>query len=65
MLQTHLHEPSQSIKIMERSIYSAKHCFTKLLLHRSVLHHGMTKVLDMWYNFINVTYDFTPDVISK
>jgi deoxyadenosine/deoxycytidine kinase len=65
MLQSHMRDTEQPIKVMERSLYSMRYCFMPILSKRQVLHHGMISVLNKWYNFINIHYDYTPDVIGK
>lgn len=48
MLQTHLRSNGAPIKIMERSIFSARHCFVENMLADGFLQPGMYNVLQEW-----------------
>ena len=44
----------RSVKILERSIYSARYCFVEHLHNRGLMQPSEYEVLDQWYNFVRV-----------
>lgn len=52
-LQQHLQPCNKPIKMMERSLLTARRCFVENLHDSGLLHSGMFHVLDEWYDFIN------------
>ncbi|CAF0878151.1 unnamed protein product [Rotaria sp. Silwood1] len=46
-------QPSKSlIKVMERSIYSARHCFIENLYRNNILHNVEYKILNDWFQML-------------
>ena len=52
MLEHHLQaRPGRTVKLMERSIYSARYCFVENMYKSGVMEGSEFEVLDQWYNF--------------
>ena len=52
MLEHHLQSrPGRTVKLMERSIYSARYCFVENMHNSGVMEGSEFEVLDQWYNF--------------
>ena len=52
MLEHHLHSsPGRTVKLMERSIYSARYCFVENMHRSGVMEGSEFEVLDQWYKF--------------
>lgn len=52
MLEHHLQSrPGRTVKLMERSIYSARYCFVENMHKSGVMEGSEFEVLDQWYNF--------------
>lgn len=52
MLQIHLNEQSKSIKVMERSIYTIKHCFLELMKQNDVITSQTYNILNEWISLL-------------
>ncbi|KAL1516433.1 hypothetical protein ABEB36_000351 [Hypothenemus hampei] len=52
MLQNHLLPTTCAVKIMERSIYSARYCFVEKLTRDGVLPLPSAAVMDSWFKWI-------------
>ena len=52
-----------SIKVMERSLFSARHCFVESMLSEGSLQPGMFHVLQEWFDFIDVFHQPRVDLI--
>lgn len=48
---------------MERSIYSARHCFVENMLRTEVLHQGMYNILQEWYEYFTANIHIQADLI--
>lgn len=65
MLQTHTMATTKSVKLMERSLYSAKFCFVENMLNNGVLHPAMYDIIQEWYNYIDENICIQADLIGK
>uniref|UniRef100_X1YYT3 Deoxynucleoside kinase domain-containing protein n=1 Tax=Capitella teleta TaxID=283909 RepID=X1YYT3_CAPTE len=63
MLQTHLAKQEQAVKLMERSIHSAKYCFVENLHKGGVMPELEYIVLTRWFDHIIQNEDCSPDLI--
>lgn len=63
MLQSHLRSNGSAIKVMERSLFSARYCFVESMLTEGTLQPGMYQVLQEWYNFIDEYHQIRADMI--
>jgi deoxyadenosine/deoxycytidine kinase len=52
MLEQHRKKSTRMVKIMERSISSAKHCFMKQLLNTNMMKDSDHAVLSEWFEYI-------------
>lgn len=62
MLQSHLRSNGAPIKVMERSLFSARHCFVENMLAEGSLNRGMYQVLQSWYDFIDEYHQVRADM---
>jgi len=52
MLEHHLQcKEGKTVKLMERSIYSARYCFVENMMQSGVMEGSEFEVLDQWYSF--------------
>lgn len=51
-VQSHLKEVIEPIKITERSIYSARHCFVEQLYYKNCIQGYEYSILNEWYQFL-------------
>lgn len=65
MLKTHILETDEPVKLMERSIYSARNCFVENMLKSGALHEGMYNILQEWYDFIHNHHHIQADLIGN
>lgn len=65
MLNTHTHKTDKSVKLMERSIFSARYCFVENMLKTGVLHQGMYNILQDWYEYFTTNVHIQADLIGK
>ena len=63
MLKLHTKQTTKSVKLMERSMFSARYCFVEKMLANGTLHEGMYHVLQEWYEFINEHHKIQCDLI--
>ena len=52
MLETHTKISDQSVKMMERSLYSAKYCFVENLRKTDKMAESEYQVLSSWFDFL-------------
>lgn len=65
MLNTHTHKTDKSVKLMERSIFSARYCFVENMMRTGVLHQGMYNILQDWYEYFTTNVHIQADLIGK
>ncbi|EDW81433.2 uncharacterized protein Dwil_GK12063 [Drosophila willistoni] len=63
MLQAHTQITDKKLKIMERSIYSARYCFVENMFRNGSLEQGMYNTLQEWYKFIEQSIHVQADLI--
>ncbi|XP_058130228.1 deoxynucleoside kinase isoform X2 [Anopheles coustani] len=63
MLDMHTFKTDKSVKLMERSLFSARNCFVESMLASGSLHRGMYNVLQEWYEFITCNIHIQADLI--
>ncbi|XP_047520089.1 deoxynucleoside kinase-like isoform X1 [Pieris napi] len=63
MLEMHRRPTSTPVKLMERSIFSAKYCFVEQMKRLGTLHPAQFAVLDEWFKFINTEIPVEADLI--
>ncbi|XP_071444600.1 deoxynucleoside kinase-like [Hetaerina americana] len=63
MVDIHKRHCSQPIKVMERSLYSARHCFVENLHQNGFLDGPEYAVLDEWYKWLCKKVDVEVDMI--
>lgn len=63
MLNMHTQETDKSVKLIERSLFSARYCFVENMLKREILHPGMYHVLQEWYNHLVTSTQIRADLI--
>ncbi|KAF7282851.1 deoxynucleoside kinase-like [Rhynchophorus ferrugineus] len=63
MLQNHLKPTKASIKLMERSIFSARYCFVEKMKRDRILPHSSAAVLDAWFQWITNSMNINIDLI--
>ena len=63
MLKLHIQKTQKPIKLMERSLFSARNCFVEKMLSNGTLHQGMYHVLQEWYEFIHEHHKIPCDLI--
>lgn len=62
-LTQHLKETDKPIKIMERSLLSARLCFVETLKKMNLIHEGAYYVLQEWYDYIQEYHEIKCDLI--
>ncbi|XP_053683752.1 deoxynucleoside kinase isoform X2 [Sabethes cyaneus] len=63
MLDMHTTSTDKSVKLMERSMFSARYCFVENMLANGMLHQGMYNILQDWYEFIHANIHIQADLI--
>lgn len=63
MLNMHTFQTEKSVKLMERSMFSARYCFVESMLASGSLHKGMYNILQEWYGFIHSNIHIQADMI--
>lgn len=63
MLQTHMKKTTQSVKLMERSIFSAKYIFVENLYKNGMMKDVEYHILTEWFNWIVNNLDVNLDLI--
>lgn len=62
-LKQHLMENDKDVKLMERSIFSGRHCFVETLKDMGQIHEGAYYVLQEWYDYIDECHKINCDLI--
>jgi len=62
-LKYHIQKTQKAVKLMERSLFSARYCFVEKMLSSGMLHEGMYHVLQEWYEFIHEYHNIPCDLI--
>lgn len=62
MLQSHLSSNGAKLKVMERSLFSARHCFVESMTLEGALTPAMYQILQHWYDFIDKYHQVRPDM---
>lgn len=63
MMERHTQETDKSVKLMERSMFSARYCFVENMAQTGLLHRGMYDVLQEWYKCIDNMVHIQADLI--
>ncbi|XP_037950479.1 deoxynucleoside kinase-like isoform X1 [Teleopsis dalmanni] len=63
MLKNHTEQTSKRIKLMERSIYSARYCFVENMYKNKTIDEGMYHVLQEWYEYLDKSVHIQADLI--
>ncbi|XP_017462099.1 PREDICTED: deoxynucleoside kinase [Rhagoletis zephyria] len=63
MLERHTKLTNKPIKILERSLYSAKYCFVENLHKSGLIHDAMYEILKEWYNYVEEIAHIQADLI--
>ncbi|KAF5284205.1 hypothetical protein FQR65_LT00205 [Abscondita terminalis] len=63
MLQQHTHPTTSSIKLLERSIFSARYCFVEKLARDGIMPPQSVAVLNEWFKHITTQFDIPVDLI--
>lgn len=63
MLELHTQQTNKRVKIMERSLFSARYCFVQSMFSHGSIHAGMFGILQEWYKFIDKSIDIRADLI--
>lgn len=63
MLENHMMSTPGDIKLMERSIHSARHCFVENMHKTGLLDDVFYSILDEWYKFAEKSLPVQPDLI--
>jgi len=63
MLQSHTLPTDKTVKLMERSIFSARYCFVENMYKNGTIHEGMYEILKEWYQFIDKSIHIQADLI--
>ncbi|XP_039954759.1 deoxynucleoside kinase isoform X3 [Bactrocera tryoni] len=63
MLERHTKPTDKPIKILERSLYSAKYCFVENLHKCGLIHNGMYEILKEWYSYVEDITHIQADLI--
>ncbi|KAM3959008.1 deoxynucleoside kinase [Aphomia sociella] len=63
MMDMHLKSTPTPVKLMERSLFSARYCFVENMMRSGVLHKAEFAVLDEWFRFIQQHISIEADLI--
>lgn len=63
MMERHTMQTEKSVKLMERSMFSARYCFVENMVQTGLLHQGMYDVLQEWYKCIDNMVHIQADLI--
>lgn len=63
MLNTHTFKTNKPVKLMERSLFSARYCFVENMLRTEALHQGMYNILQDWYEYFRNNVHIQADLI--
>lgn len=64
MLDMHRRPTPTPVKLMERSLYSARYCFVEHMMRSGTLHPAEFAVLDEWFRFIMNQIQIDADLIG-
>lgn len=56
-------KPTTKLRIIERSIYSARNCFMENLFQKKAIKKEQYDIMQEWYNFIEQNFNLAPDLI--
>lgn len=65
MLDMHRRPTPTPVKLMERSLYSARYCFVEHMMRSGTIHPAEFAVLDEWFKFIQHQIPIDADLIGK
>lgn len=65
MLDMHRRPTATPVKLMERSIYSARYCFVEHMKNNGTIHPAQFAVLDEWFRFIHHHIPIEADLIGN
>lgn len=65
MLNTHTFKTEKPVKLMERSLFSARYCFVENMLRTGTLHQGMYNILQDWYEYFKSNVHIQADLIGE
>ncbi|EFA11257.1 deoxynucleoside kinase [Tribolium castaneum] len=63
ILQHHTMKTGHPIKLMERSIYSARHCFVEQMARNGSIERASVSVMDEWFKWAKENCDLSVDLI--
>ncbi|KAJ8933209.1 hypothetical protein NQ314_014156 [Rhamnusium bicolor] len=63
MLRQHTYKTSHPVKLMERSIYSARYCFVEKMARDGLMPTPSVAVIDKWFKYITENEDVGVDLI--
>jgi len=63
MMEQHLRPSSNAVKMMERSLFSARYCFVENLFHSGKLSEAEYLVYNEWFKMITKNVDIAVDLI--
>lgn len=65
MLQQHTLQTDKPIKLMERSIYSARYCFVENMIKDNIMPKPSVNVIDKWFQWIIKNNNADVDLIGR
>lgn len=65
MLDMHRRPTATPVKLMERSVFSARYCFVEHMMRTGTLHPAQFAVLDEWFRFIHREIPIDVDLIGE
>lgn len=65
MLQTHTMRTDKAVKLMERSLYSARYCFVENMHTNGVLNAANYEIMQQWYDYIGENVHVQADLIGE
>lgn len=63
MLENHTKTMGENVKVMERSIFSARYCFIEILLENNKIKKEEYDILHKWYEYIDKNINLNPNLI--
>lgn len=64
MLEMHQRSTPTPVKLMERSMFSARYCFVEHMMRSGILHPAEFAVLDEWFRFMTNQIHIDADLIG-
>lgn len=64
MMQNHTLQTSQSVKLMERSVYSGRYCFIEKMTREGFISAPSATVIDEYFDWILKNSDVDVDLIG-